>query len=104
MYWVDFDPARGSEQAGTRPAVVISTNSANRSLGVVSVAAITTKIRPGSPLQLILPQGRPCREESAVLGFQVMTVDKVRLIGYVGALDSAQLEDLRRLLRTVWAL
>jgi hypothetical protein len=33
-----------------------------------------------------------------------MTVDKVRLIGYVGALDSAQLEGLRRLLRTVWAL
>lgn len=104
VYWVDFSPARGSEQNGTRPAVIISTDTANKVLNVVTVAAVTTKIRSGSPLQLILPKGYPCKEESAVLGFQVMTVDKARLDDFVGSLDSAQLEELRRLMRTVWAL
>lgn len=104
VYWVDFSPARGSEQAGRRPAVVISTNTANRVLNTVTIAAVTTKIRPGSPLQLVLPQGRPCPEESAVIGHQVLTIDQSRLDEYIGVLDEQQLESLRRLLRQVWAL
>ena len=104
VYWVDFTPSRGAEQAGRRPAVIISTDTANRVLNNVTVAAITTKIRAGSPLQLVLPRGNPCVEESAVIGHQVMTVDKARLDEYVGILDASQLESLRRLLRQVWAL
>lgn len=104
VYWVDFSPARGSEQAGRRPAVVISTDSANRALATVTIAAVTTKLRPGSPLELILPRGRPCEEESAVKGHQVLTVDQTRLGKLIGRLDAEQLEDLRRLLRMVWAL
>jgi mRNA interferase MazF len=29
IYWVDFDPVRGSEQGKTRPAVVIQNNMGN---------------------------------------------------------------------------
>lgn len=104
VFWVDFDPARGSEQSGRRPGVVISSDGANRALPVVTIAAITTKKRASSPLQLVLPRGRPCAQESAVLGFHVVSIDKGRLDGFVGSLDAEQMESLRRLLRNVWAL
>jgi mRNA-degrading endonuclease toxin of MazEF toxin-antitoxin module len=87
-----------------RPAVVISSNQANRSLPTVTVAAITTRIRAGSPLQMVLPAGKPTPEDSAVLGFQVMTMDQSRLDDYLGALDDAQLVELAALLRRVWGL
>ena len=30
IWWMDFDPIRGHEQAGKRPALIVSTNSFNR--------------------------------------------------------------------------
>lgn len=86
------------------PAVVISSNSAIKGLRTVTVAAITRTIRAGSPLQFVLPKDRPCKDESAVVGHQVLTIDKSRLEGYIGCLDDVQLEELRRLMRIVWAL
>ena len=41
VYFVNFDPVRGSEQAGTRPALIISNDVANRHSSVVTVVAIT---------------------------------------------------------------
>jgi mRNA interferase MazF len=44
VWLVDFDPTRGHEQAGRRPALVISTNSLNQSMaGLVVVLPLTSK-------------------------------------------------------------
>jgi mRNA interferase MazF len=41
--WVDFDPARGSEQGGVRPIVVLSNNVFNERSGTVIGMALTSK-------------------------------------------------------------
>lgn len=103
IYWVDFSPARGSEQAGRRPAVVVSLDSFNSRMPVVMVAAITTKIKPFS-FTVDLPQGKPLTEHSQILGFQVMSIAKDRLERYAGTLDAQQIRDLENALRTAWGL
>jgi mRNA interferase MazF len=103
VYRVDFSPARGSEQAGQRPAVVISLDSFNAHMPVVVVAAITTKIKAFT-FTVDLPQGKPLREHSQILAFQVLTVDKARLTRYEGSLDPDQTTQLKEALKTAWGL
>jgi mRNA interferase MazF len=103
VYRVDFNPSRGSEQAGRRPAVVISLDSFNARMPVVVVAAITTKIKPFS-FTVDLPQGKPLPEHSQVLAFQVLTIDKTRLAQYEGSLDEDQIAKLKDALKTAWGL
>jgi mRNA interferase MazF len=80
VYWVDLSPVVGSEQAGRRPAVVISPNALNRTLPVVVVAAITSIVKDFTgPIAPILPAGQPLPERSQVLTFQVRTLDQSRL-------------------------
>jgi mRNA interferase MazF len=92
IYWVDFTPtAIGSEQSGRRPALVISPTWINSNLPVVVAAAITTNIRNRSlPYVAILPAGQPLTQESAVMGFQVFTLDKTRLISLAGVITAHQ--------------
>lgn len=92
IYWVDLTSgAVGSEQSGRRPALVISPTWINGNLPVVVVAAITTQIRSrSSPYVVILAAGQPLPSESAVLGFQVRTIDKTRLFDRVGTLTPQQ--------------
>ncbi len=96
IFWMDFDPARGTEQAGHRPALVISRNEFNRSSGNVVVAAITSQVRDNSPVQAILEKGEPLDKRSAVLTFQVLTVTKSRLEKYIGRLTDDQQTDVDR--------
>jgi len=41
IFWANLDPGKGSEQAGKRPVLVISTEEANEVLPVVTIMAIT---------------------------------------------------------------
>ena len=46
IYWVEFDPVKGSEQGGLRPAVVVQNDVGNRFSPTTVVAAITRTIPP----------------------------------------------------------
>lgn len=53
VWWVEFDPAVGSEIRKTRPAVIVSNNAANRNLARVVVVPITSntdRLYPGEAL------------------------------------------------------
>lgn len=56
---VDFNPARGSEQAGERPALVVSNDIGNQHASVVIVAAITSTIPSKQYPQCVPLPGRP---------------------------------------------
>lgn len=73
---------------------------------VVCIAALTTKIKPGigAGISVILPAGRPLTQQSQILPFQVMTVDQVRLTGYMAAPAAEQLDDLAAKLKLCWGL
>lgn len=96
---MDFNPARGSEQAGKRPAVVVSNDVNNQHSPVVIVAAITSKVGKRYPQNVLLPVGTPLRLESMILGNQLTTIAKDRLEAFRGQLAADQMEELARALR-----
>jgi mRNA interferase MazF len=46
IYWVEFDPVKGSEQGGLRPALVVQNDVGNRFSPTTIVAAITRTVPP----------------------------------------------------------
>ena len=89
LYWVDLDPARGSEQAGRRPGLIVSNDTGNRFAPVVIVAAVTTRTpRRDYPVNVRVPSpaGTGLAPGSTVLCSQLTTVAKDRLGRYVGSL------------------
>ena len=54
--WLDFDPQAGREQAGRRPALVLSPAAYNRRSGLAIVCPITRQAK-GYPFEVSLPAG-----------------------------------------------
>lgn len=75
VVWLDFDPQAGHEQAGHRPALVISPASYNGKTGLMVCCPLSTKIK-GHPFEVVTQvDGVDC----AVLSDQVKSLDwKVR--------------------------
>lgn len=75
VVWLEFDPQAGHEQAGHRPALVISPASYNRKTGLMVCCPMSTKIK-GNPFEVVTKvEGVDC----AVLSDQVKSLDwKVR--------------------------
>ena len=78
VYWVAFDPVKGSEQAGLRPALVVQNDVGNRFSPTTIVAAITTTIppRPYPFVVTIEPQESGLRESSAINCAQLATIQQ----------------------------
>lgn len=72
VVWLVFDPQAGHEQAGKRPALVISPREYNRRVGLALVCPVTTRVK-GYPFEVLLPQG--VKAEGAVLSDQVKSLD-----------------------------
>ena len=53
LIWVDFDPTKGSEQAGHRPAVVLSPFMYNNKTGMCLCVPCTTQSK-GYPFEVVL--------------------------------------------------
>ena len=53
IIWLDFDPQSGHEQAGRRPALVLSKTAYNQRIGRAFVCPITSKIK-GYPFEVIV--------------------------------------------------
>jgi mRNA interferase MazF len=105
IYWIDLGQARGSEQSGRRPALVISPSVVNKTFPVVVVAAMTSKIKVrGNPISPILPAGRPLPRESCVMSWQVFTVSNERLSGFAGSLTPQQQAEVDVALRISFGL
>ncbi|MEJ2416264.1 MAG: type II toxin-antitoxin system PemK/MazF family toxin [Exilibacterium sp.] len=83
VFLVDLNPTKGSEQAGTRPVLVVSPDDMNRWLKTVIVAPMTTKLR-GWPTRILIEHGG---KEGEVALDQLRTIDKSRLGRNFGTLD-----------------
>jgi len=101
---VDFNPARGSEQAGRRPALVISLDSFNARMSVCVVAAMSSQIKSFDRIGPVLEAGNPCELRTQVLAFQVLTVDQGRLGRFVGSLTPEQQVTVDGALKFAWGL
>ena len=56
VVWVDFDPQAGREQAGRRPAVVLTPESYNDRVGLAVLCPITNTVK-GYPFEVLIPDG-----------------------------------------------
>ncbi len=72
LVWISLNPQAGSEQAGRRPAVVVSPRSYNRKVGLGLFCPITSRVK-GYPFEVSLPRGLPIR--GVVLADQVKSLD-----------------------------
>jgi mRNA interferase MazF len=89
VWWVEFDPAVGSEITKRRPAIIVSNDSANRNLSrviVIPVTSNTTRVYPGETLVKIGDQ------TSKAMADQIMAADKSRLKTQVGTLSKSDLQ------------
>src|SRR5438094_5438541 len=100
IWWVEFDPVRGSEQGGIRPALVLQNDLGNQSSPVTIVAAITTRYRRAYPFHVeITPVESGLDKPSLILLNQLRTVDKSRLLRRAGHLSSERMLDVERAIK-----
>lgn len=91
LIWLQFNPQAGHEQAGHRPAVVISPSSYNRRVGLALCCPVTSQIK-GYPFEVLLPKGLGL--EGAILSDQVKSLDwRVRKARRIGSLPAEVLQE-----------
>ena len=91
LWYIDWNPSRGSEQSGIRPALVIQNDLANQNDKYPNtiVLAVSTKGKPVSFHIEIKPSlSNALKEISYVKCEQVMTISKERLLNKIGALEA----------------
>jgi mRNA interferase MazF len=74
LVWTDFDPTKGKEQSGRRPALVVSSAIFTRNTGLAVVCPITSRVRP-FPTSVVLPPGLPITGE--ILTSHIRSIDAV---------------------------
>ncbi len=91
IVWLEFDPQAGHEQAGHRPAVVLSRKAYNRKTGLAIFCPITSRIK-GYPFEVNV-DGK--RISGAVLSDQVKSLDwKARRAKLIEKLDDEALAEV----------
>lgn len=95
IVWLEFDPQAGHEQAGHRPAVVLSPAGYNGRTGMMLCCPTTTHIK-GYPFEVVLSGTPP----SVVLADQVKSQDwQARKARRKGKVTPAELAEVRAKLR-----
>ena len=100
IWWVEFDPVRGSEQGGTRPALVLQNDIGNRTSPITLVAAITTQFRRPYPFHVaVTSEETGLDKPSLILLNQLRTVEKARLLRRAGRLSPERMLAVERALK-----
>jgi mRNA interferase MazF len=91
IWMVNFSPGRGSEQEGTRPALVIQNDVGNRYAVTTIVAAVTSTIKI-YPVTVPLKKGEGGLPRSSMVNLaQLLTIDRARLRRRVGMLSAERI-------------
>lgn len=94
IVWADLDPVRGSEQAGRRPVVILSSDTFNARSGTVVAMALTSQPpRAGFPLSLEV-KSADLPKRSWVKISQIRTLSTQRLSGKIGSITPAEFDQL----------
>jgi mRNA interferase MazF len=97
IVWLSFDPQTGHEQAGHRPAVVLSPAAYNAKTSLMLCCPMTTRIK-SYPFEVKI--GGPTA--SVVLSDQVKSLDwRRRGAKKKGAVSAAELAEIRAKLRAL---
>lgn len=96
VWWVDFEPALGSEVRKTRPAVILSNDASNSAMSRVQVLPITSNTAKfyvfEAPVNVKGATGK-------VMADQIMTAAKERLKKRIGKVSAAEMLGIERALK-----
>ncbi len=99
VVWLTFNPQAGHEQAGRRPAVVLSPAAYNAKVGLALFCPITTRVK-GYPFEVALPEGFPVG--GVILADQVRSLDwRARRAEVVARLADEVVEEVLQKLETL---
>jgi mRNA interferase MazF len=94
VVWLLFTPQAGREQAGRRPAVVLSPGAYNRRVSLAILCPITTQ-RKGYPFEVVIPDGLAVT--GVVLSDQVKSLDwRARRAEYMCSLPDETINEVLR--------
>jgi mRNA interferase MazF len=99
MVWFDFDPQAGHEQAGRRPALVLSSRRFNARATLAFVCPISSKIK-GYASEVPLPPGLPVY--GVVLCSHMRSLDwQVRNPSFIGKAPDDVLLEVREIVGSI---
>src|SRR5262245_47768853 len=99
VVWLTFNPQAGHEQAGRRPAVVLSPAAYNRKVGLALFCPITNQIK-GYPFEVLLPAG--LKVTGAILSDQAKSLDwKARDTELIMQIPASVIDEVLKKLKTL---
>jgi mRNA interferase MazF len=99
VWLVNWNPSRGSEQAGIRPALIIQNDIGNEKAPTTIVAAISGSVKI-YPMNVLVeaPEGG-LAHPSMVKTSQILTISKERLESRLGRLDQSRMKEVDRAIK-----
>lgn len=99
IVWITLDPQAGHEQAGRRPAVVLSPSAYNDKVGLAILCPVTSQSK-GYPFEVQVPGGLAIT--GVILADQVKSLDwRVRKAELAGTLPAATVTEVLQKLNTL---
>lgn len=99
VVWISLNPQAGHEQAGRRPALVLSPRAYNAKVGLALFCPITSQVKR-YPFEVLIPTGLPV--SGAVLADQVKSLDwRARRAQLLVSLPKAVVDDVLAKVRTL---
>ena len=99
VWLVNWNPTRGSEQAGKRPALIIQNNIGNEKASTTIVAAISSSVKIYPMNVKIDPPEGGLEFSSIVKTGQILTVSKERLEKRLGRISEKKMEEVNRAIK-----
>ncbi len=95
--WLDFNPQTGHEQAGRRPAIVISPTGYNQKVGLALFCPITNQAK-GYPFEVAIPKNKNIT--GVILPDQLKSLDwRARNVVFIAKLPDLVIEEVLKKLK-----
>ena len=92
LVWLTFEPQAGHEQAGRRPALVLSPRSYNQKSGLALACPVISQVK-GYPFEVQVPSG--CGVSGAILADHLKSLDwSVRRAAKIGRIPPPTLDEV----------
>jgi mRNA interferase MazF len=105
IYWVDWNPSRGSEQSGIRPALIIQNDVGNKLSPNTIVASITRAPKKLYPFLIHFTKRDSNSDISGTADLaSILTISKTRLVDKRGELSPQKMKEVDEAVKSSLAL